>query len=108
MGLSGVRRGRSWVRTTITGDGTERPADLVERNFTAPAPNRLWLADLTYLKTRAGDTNQQTTPTAHHEGPDVSDKPGTHTQPDCGAEPAGRSPHRFAARRPGVPGRCRW
>ena len=52
--ISGVRRGRSWVRTTITDDGTERPADLVERNFTADAPNRLWLADLTYVKTHTG------------------------------------------------------
>jgi putative transposase len=54
MGLSGVRRGRSWVKTTITEDGAERPADLVDRDFTAPAPNRLWLADLTYVKTHAG------------------------------------------------------
>ena len=54
MGLSGVRRGRSWIRTTIS-DGTgERPADLVDRDFCAPAPNRLWLADLTYVKTHAG------------------------------------------------------
>lgn len=54
MGLSGVRRGRAWVKTTITDDGVERPTDLVERDFTAPAPNRLWLADLTYVKTHAG------------------------------------------------------
>ncbi len=31
-----------------------RPADLVERNFTAAAPNRLWVADLTYVSTWAG------------------------------------------------------
>lgn len=54
MGLSGVRRGRSWVRTTITDNGTERPADLVDRDFTVTAPNRLWLADLTYVKTHSG------------------------------------------------------
>jgi putative transposase len=54
MGLSGVRRGRSWVKTTISEDGTERPADLVDRDFTTEAPNRLWLADLTYVKTHAG------------------------------------------------------
>ncbi|MCZ2108806.1 MAG: IS3 family transposase, partial [Dehalococcoidia bacterium] len=54
MGLSGVRRGRAWVKTTITDDGVERPVDLVERDFTAPAPNRLWLADLTYVKAHAG------------------------------------------------------
>ena len=54
MGLSGVRRGRSWVRTTIPGGDADRPADLVDRDFTATAPNRLWLADLTYVKTHAG------------------------------------------------------
>lgn len=54
MGLSGVRRGRSWVKTTIS-DGTgERPADLVDRDFCVTAPNRLWLADLTYVKTHTG------------------------------------------------------
>lgn len=51
IGLSGVHRGRSWVRTTISDGATERPSDLVERNFTADAPNRLWVADLTYVKT---------------------------------------------------------
>ena len=30
------------------------PADLVERQFRAPAPNRLWVADLTYVKTHSG------------------------------------------------------
>jgi hypothetical protein len=35
-------------------EGDQRPADLVERNFTAPAPNRLWVADLTYVATWAG------------------------------------------------------
>lgn len=54
MGLSGVRRGRSWIRTTITDKGAERPADLVDRDFCATAPNRLWLADLTYVKTHTG------------------------------------------------------
>ncbi len=54
MGLSGVCRGRSWIRTTISDDGSQRPADLVDRDFTAEAPNRLWLADLTYVKTHAG------------------------------------------------------
>ena len=32
----------------------QRPTDLVERDFTAPAPNRLWVADLTYVRTWAG------------------------------------------------------
>jgi transposase InsO family protein len=52
-GLRGVRRGRVW-KTTIADDALLRPADLVDRKFTAPAPNRLWVADLTYVKTHAG------------------------------------------------------
>jgi transposase InsO family protein len=36
-------------------DRAARPApDLVERNFSAPAPNRLWVADITYIPTWAG------------------------------------------------------
>jgi putative transposase len=54
MGLQGCRRGRIWVRTTDGDDRLERPADLVERRFRAPAPNRVWVADLTYVKTHAG------------------------------------------------------
>jgi transposase InsO family protein len=54
MGLSGVRRGRSWIRTTVTDDDAQRPADLIDRDFRVDAPNRLWLADLTYVKTHTG------------------------------------------------------
>ena len=54
MGLQGCRRGRIWVRTTQGDDRLDRPADLVERQFRAPAPNRLWVADLTYAKTNSG------------------------------------------------------
>ena len=36
-------------RTTIPGDLSDRPADLVDRQFFATAPNRLWLADITYV-----------------------------------------------------------
>lgn len=46
MGLSGVGRGRSWVRTAVTDAGADRPADLVDRAFWVQAPHRLWLADL--------------------------------------------------------------
>lgn len=53
MGLRGVVRGRR-VRTTIPSDLTERPLDLVERNFTAKRPNQLWVADLTYVATWRG------------------------------------------------------
>jgi len=51
--LVGVVRGKTW-RTTTPGAAGERPADLVERNFTATAPNRLWVADLTYVNTWSG------------------------------------------------------
>lgn len=54
LGLQGCRRGRVWVRTTTGDDRLDRPADLVDRQFRAPAPNRLWVADLTYVKTHAG------------------------------------------------------
>ena len=54
MGLQGCRRGRIWVRTTESDDRLDRPADLVSRQFQAPAPNRLWVADLTYVKTHSG------------------------------------------------------
>ena len=53
LGICGVVRG-SKRRTTIPAETAERPADLVERDFSAPAPNRLWVADLTYVATWAG------------------------------------------------------
>ena len=52
-GLCGVSR-RNWIITTVR-DREARPApDLVERNFTAVGPNRLWVADITYIPTWAG------------------------------------------------------
>jgi putative transposase len=51
--LEGVVRGKVW-RTTIPSEAGGRPADLVERNFTASAPNHLWVADLTYVSTWSG------------------------------------------------------
>ena len=53
LGLAGAVRGKK-TRTTIPGGVGERPADLVERQFGAPAPNRLWVADLTYVSTWSG------------------------------------------------------
>ena len=53
LGIRGVVRG-SKRRTTIPDQADQRPADLVRRDFTAPAPNRLWVADLTYVATWAG------------------------------------------------------
>ena len=51
--LSGVVRGQR-KRTTRPAEVTQRPADLVERNFSASAPNRLWVADLTYVSSWSG------------------------------------------------------
>lgn len=46
-------RGRH--RTTIQDEKlTDRAGDLVERDFTAPGPDRLWVADFTYLRTTSG------------------------------------------------------
>lgn len=52
-GVQGVRRGKG-VRTTQPADPADRPADLVKRQFVAAAPNQLWVADLTYVRTFAG------------------------------------------------------
>jgi putative transposase len=54
LGLRGVVRGKARVRTTIGDEASSRPLDLVARQFRAPAPNRLWVADLTYVKTHSG------------------------------------------------------
>ena len=52
-GLRGVCRRRSW-KTTVR-DERQRPAqDLVERDFSAEAPNQLWVADITYVPTWSG------------------------------------------------------
>jgi transposase InsO family protein len=53
MGLHGVIRGKP-VRTTISDKAAPCPLDRVNRQFKAPAPNRLWVADFTYVSTWAG------------------------------------------------------
>lgn len=52
--IRGAVRGTPALRTTIGGETSERPADRVDRQFHAEAPNRRWVADLTYVKTHAG------------------------------------------------------
>lgn len=47
------RRGKPW-RTTIADPRAQRASDLVNRDFTAPAPDRLWVGDFTYLRTWEG------------------------------------------------------
>jgi putative transposase len=53
LGLEGVRRGKP-RRTTTPDAAAARPADLVDRDFSATRPNRLWVADLTYVATWSG------------------------------------------------------
>ena len=53
LGIAGAVRGRKH-RTTIPDEVAARPADLVQRDFTATRPNQLWVADLTYVATWTG------------------------------------------------------
>jgi putative transposase len=53
LGLAGVRRDKG-VRTTIPAKNGQRAGDLLDRDFTAPAPNRVWVTDFTYVRTWAG------------------------------------------------------
>jgi putative transposase len=52
-GLVGASR-RKWVTTTVRDRSTRPAPDLVDRKFTATAPNQLWVADITYIPTWVG------------------------------------------------------
>ena len=54
LGIGGVRSRRKRPRTTVPGDPSGRPSDLLARCFDAPAPNRRWVADITYVMTFPG------------------------------------------------------
>ena len=54
LGIQGAVRGKPKRTTTPPDDPTRRLADLVDRRFGAEAPNRLWVADLTYVRTWSG------------------------------------------------------
>ena len=53
LGLEGIRRAKK-IRTTIPGPDGKRAGDLLNRDFTAPAPNLVWVTDFTYVRTWAG------------------------------------------------------
>ena len=55
LGLQGIRRAKG-VRTTIPGKDGRRAGDLLNRDFTAEAPNRTWVMDFTYCRTWVGFT----------------------------------------------------
>ena len=52
-GLCGIRRSKG-PRATTPGPIADRPEDLVDRRFTATAPDCLWVADVTYIRTLSG------------------------------------------------------
>jgi putative transposase len=53
LGLKGISRGKA-KKTTLAGNNAASAEDLVKRVFFAPAPNRLWVADFTYVSTWEG------------------------------------------------------
>jgi putative transposase len=54
LDIEGISRRRKRIFTTIADPDALRAPDLVNRNFTAAAPNQLWVTDLTYVPTRSG------------------------------------------------------
>lgn len=54
IGIEGISRQRKKVFTTRQDPDALRAPDLVDRNFAADAPNRLWVTDLTYVPTPSG------------------------------------------------------
>src|SRR4029077_8926598 len=54
LGIRGASPGRKSPPAPLPGDPADRPSDLLERCFDAAAPNRRWVADITYVMTIAG------------------------------------------------------
>ena len=54
LGIRGAGNRRKRPPTTLPGDPASRPSDLLDRYFHAGAPNRRWVADITYVKTWSG------------------------------------------------------
>jgi len=54
LGIRGASPERKRPPTTLPGDPADRPSDLLERCFDAAAPNRRWVADITYVQTFSG------------------------------------------------------
>ncbi len=53
-GMNGLVRGRKTRTTTVPGKDGRRAGDLLNRDFTAPAPNRVWVTDFTYVPVYSG------------------------------------------------------
>ena len=54
LGIRGASPGRKRPPATLPGDPADRPSDLLERCFDAAAPNRRWVADITYVQAFSG------------------------------------------------------
>lgn len=54
LGIAGVGRPAKKPRATVPAGTLERPADLLDRDFGATAPNARWVVDITYVPTRSG------------------------------------------------------
>jgi putative transposase len=54
LGIRGAGNKRKRPPTALPGDPADRPSGLLERYFHAPAPNRRWVADITYVPTVSG------------------------------------------------------
>ena len=54
LGIAGASARRKRPRTTVPSAAAARPADLLRRDFTSLAPNRRWVADITYTDTNSG------------------------------------------------------
>ncbi len=54
LGIAGVGAPAKKPRTTVAADAADRPADLLERDFGAAAPNARWVADITHVPTASG------------------------------------------------------
>ena len=54
LGIRGASPGRKRPPATLPGDPADRPSDLLERCFDAAAPNRRWVAGITYVQTFSG------------------------------------------------------
>jgi putative transposase len=81
LGLAGVRRGKA-KRTTLPNLAAARPADLVERGFTAERPDQLWVCDLTYIRTWVGSATWRWSSTCSAAGSSAGQSLGT-CAPSC-------------------------
>ncbi|MBB1022947.1 IS3 family transposase [Dietzia sp. DQ12-76] len=64
-GLKGIQRAKS-PHSTRPKPRTARRVDVMERKFVAERPNRLWVADITYIRTYSGWRTRHSSPMSIH------------------------------------------